>query len=530
MASKGFLGRLGLVRKGQVKVSQDVAPQIGSEASLELAQIIAHARQVNQNRKDRLEDAQTMSQDSLIMSAAELYADDATMVDSIRNHAVWVEGDDKKLVDELNDWLVNVVKIDENLWTWAYDIVLWGEVYLKTYYSELKDSKPFLVTRYFEKEPDISKISHIFSMGKEQGYLYSEEEDAPTLFSPRDYIHFYSRKSTAEEDIEIEKIGADGEPVSRKYRVAYGTSLFESAREAHKVMNMIELMLLSARLTRSPAFRLVQMEVGNASAKEAQNILAEVRKAFKYSERMNVNSKDYSSVNSPVPVNDFIFATMRGGKGQITVSDVGGSFDVKDIMDVEHFRNKLYAALKVPKIYLGVDEALPGGIGDTSLTRIDARYARSVKRLQEVLKSGVTDLVKFYMSIKGLKGEVEISMANVATAEDQQSLTDLSMKLDAANSLKDFADSLEGVSNHEKRAIYKYIFDDVLKIPGLFTLPDSFGEDPDAEDTDRPAPRSFGGPPSRSDLTPPPEPMDEPDVSPEPMDVDNEMTPPPEEP
>ena len=103
----------------------------------------------------------------------------------------------------------------------------------------------------------------------------------------------------------------------------------------------------------------------------------------------------YKSINNPAPLGQFVYVPTREGKGEITVSPVTQDVNIKDIVDIEYFRNKLFAALKIPKAYLGQEQDLPGGIGDSSLTRLDIRYSRTIKRIKSIISQGIKELCLF---------------------------------------------------------------------------------------------------------------------------------------
>ena len=83
------------------------------------------------------------------------------------------------------------------------------------------------------------------------------------------------------------------------------------------------------------------------------------------------------------------------------------------------FDERYFGALKVPKQFLGQADEMPGGIGDTTLTQLDIRYARTVKRCQRIIKSGLKDLIYWFCSIHNiLPPTFSIEMPRIITAED----------------------------------------------------------------------------------------------------------------
>ena len=50
--------------------------------------------------------------------------------------------------------------------------------------------------------------------------------------------------------------------------------------------------------------------------------------------------------------------------------------------DVEYLRDKLFAALKIPKAFLGYDEHIDG---KATLAAEDIRFARTIERIQRIV-------------------------------------------------------------------------------------------------------------------------------------------------
>ena len=132
----------------------------------------------------------------------------------------------------------------------------------------------------------------------------------------------------------------------------------------------------------------------------------------------------YSSTLTQVPLADSIFIPMHGETGAIKVDTVGGDVNLKDAIDLDYFRDKLHSALRIPAPYLSYTETLPGGIGDSSLTRMDIRYSRTITRIQSILAEGLRDICVRYL---------ELTIGERALAE----LPDFKIKFTSINSAED---------------------------------------------------------------------------------------------
>lgn len=208
------------------------------------------------------------------------------------------------------------------------------------------------------------------------------------------------------------------------YKISKGDSFLKNARVAWQVLSALEDILLLTRMTRSILYRIFSVEVANKGNKETMNILNSLKNKIKMDESVNVREKIYNSSLAQVPLGDSIFIPTRNGIGAIKVDTIGGDFNLRDAIDLDYFKDKLFAALKIPRSFLGFEDDMPGSLGNTSLVRMDIRYARTVRGLQNILSSGIKDLLNIYLKYtrtdKVLQElpNIRVCMTSINTAED----------------------------------------------------------------------------------------------------------------
>lgn len=208
------------------------------------------------------------------------------------------------------------------------------------------------------------------------------------------------------------------------YKISKGDSFLKNARIAWQVLSALEDILLLTRMTRSILYRIFSVEVANKGNKETMNILNSLKNKIKMDESVNVREKIYNSSLAQVPLGDSIFIPTRNGIGAIKVDTIGGDFNLRDAIDLDYFKDKLFAALKIPRSFLGFEDDMPGSLGNTSLVRMDIRYARTVRGLQNILSSGIKDLLNIYLKYtrtdKVLQElpNIRVCMTSINTAED----------------------------------------------------------------------------------------------------------------
>lgn len=428
---------------------------------------ISKLKEIQPNRMQKIKDYERMMKDSLIQTAVDLMCDDATITDRDIGHVVWVNCDTTpEVADILNDWLWHTVKIDDKAWPLIRAIVANGEGYLKTYLSEPGIDKTIIFGAYTEIIRDVTKVMELMQYGKTKSYLV-ESDEGFKLYTPAEYIHFVNDSGMNRDEVTYDKLVND-EVKKEKYEYRYGTSFLEGAREAYKVIELIENMLLAARLSKSQFFRLFQVDVTGEGRQGVLRIMNEVKQSINSKEYINRNNDSYMAENVPVPIGGNIYIPTANGKGSITVQPVGGDVDVKEITDVEYFRNKLFAALKVPKAFMGFEEFLPGSLGNSALTRLDIRYARTIVRIQNIFRAGVRDLCNLYLdrtNLQQYKNDIDVVMARVSSAEDSDQRDDLQAKIQLGDSLISTMANFEGM--YDKVKLRDYIINNIFELKGF---------------------------------------------------------------
>lgn len=376
--------------------------------------ILTSLRELSSDRLSKIEDYREMLRDGVTLSAVELISEDASLIDDDIGLAAWVESSDNPdFAEMMTDFMRNKLRINDIIYPLAFNIVAFGECFLDTNYSNIEYRKEYNVGDYFTlAEPE--DVVHIYRYGVPLGYMYKPnnsknnavQSDSDKLLPERAYIHFISDRSNKEN-------------LTNDAYIQYGASFLEGARAYYKQRQLLDDLLILARLTRSSFYRLFSVDVGAASSQDTARMMRELKTAVSSKQSINVSTEVFSSRTSPILTGGNVYFPTRNGQGAVTVQEVGGEVNVSALADIDYFDDRYYGALKVPKQFLGQSDEMPGGIGDTTLTQLDIRYARTVKRCQRIIKSGLKDLVYWYCSIHNiLPPSFTVEMPRILTAED----------------------------------------------------------------------------------------------------------------
>lgn len=132
-----------------------------------------------------------------------------------------------------------------------------------------------------------------------------------------------------------------------------------------------------------------------------------------------------------------------------------------DIDDVQYIQNKLFAALKIPKSYLGYE----GDVGSkATLAQQDVRFARTIQRIQKIIVAELQKIAIVHLFILGYRGsdlvDFQIDMASSSTIAEQQKLELWRLRFEIAGSAQ------EGMLDRETvyREIFKFSDEKIEKI------------------------------------------------------------------
>ena len=306
-------------------------------------------------------------------SAIDIYADDATQVDALKNRTVWVDSPDQTVQTILEDLFHRRLRIDEEIWEMARTLVKYGNDY-----EELLVTGDGVVGLNFLPPPTMRRIE-----GR-RGELFGFVQDFKGRFgySPDEFKQLLTQrlaganqaheKYAALEDWEVAHLRLR----SKHRRSIYGYSVLESSRWIWKRLMLLEDAAMVYRLQRAPQRYAFYIDVGDLPPKEAFAFLHKVRQQYKKTKFYNPTTGKLDLKFNPLSQDDDFFVPVRKGVQQTKI-EVVGSPSWQHMEDIEYFKLKLYAAIKVPKVYLGSEAPRAKGVlcltGDTRVPLLDGR-------------------------------------------------------------------------------------------------------------------------------------------------------------
>jgi hypothetical protein len=128
-----------------------------------------------------------------------------------------------------------------------------------------------------------------------------------------------------------------------------------------------------------------------------------------------------------------VYIPVRGASGDTTKIDTLPGLQYDGITDVEYLRDKLFAALKIPKAFLGYDENTEG---KATLAAEDIRFARTIERIQRIILSELYKIAVVHLYTKGYEGDdlvnFELNLTTPSIIYDQERVALMKEKMDLA--------------------------------------------------------------------------------------------------
>ena len=140
-----------------------------------------------------------------------------------------------------------------------------------------------------------------------------------------------------------------------------------------------------------------------------------------------------------------VYLPVRGGQSGTEIDTLSGmSFDGID--DVNYLKERMFAALKVPKAFLGYEEGVDG---KATLAAQDVRFSRTIERLQRIFISELTKIAMVHLYSQGFENEemveFELSMTNPSNIAEQGKIRIMVYKNKSCRFYKEQSNDVRGM-------------------------------------------------------------------------------------
>ena len=369
------------------------------------------------------------------------------------------------------------MNVDKQIYKWVYSLCKYGDLYLRLYRqsdyddglfdNDNKAKKPLneaikikayskgdSYVNYVEMWANPAEVFELTKYGKSYAYIqadvsgntakdnilssfqYNFNKFDISIHSATDFVHaaLEDNASRTPEQVTILKGGKDGKDLT--YKVKRGQSLLYSVYKTWKELSLLENSLVLNRVTKSSIVRIIQVQVGDMPKESVGPHLQGIKAMIEQKAALSVG-KSMSEYTAPGPIENNIYVPVHGEDGTITTSEIGGNPDVKSIVDLDYWNDKLFGALRIPKQYFGRTGDGAGFDGGKSLSILSSRYAKMIKRIQNTVCQCLTDAINLLLLDRDLVSYINnfsIRMLPPTTQEEIDRRDNTSQKIQIANS------------------------------------------------------------------------------------------------
>lgn len=383
-------------------------------------------------------DYEAMDTDAIIASALDILADESTLKNSM-GEVLQIKSSDEALQKILYNLFYDVLNIEFNLWMWIRQMCKYGDFFLKLEIAEqfgVYNVIPYTAYNIIREEKINETNNHQvevkfkfdpdgLSGGGEYGGYFGGLQSSGGNTANNKAIYF--------DNYEI----AHFRLLSDVNYLPYGRSYVEPARKLFKQYVLAEDAMLVHRIVRAPEKRIFYINVGAIPPAEIENFMQKTISKMKRTPYIDQNTGDYNlKYNMQNMLEDF-YIPVRGNDASTKIETTPG-LNYDGITDVEYLRDKLFAALKVPKAFLGYDENTDG---KTTLAAEDIRFARTVERIQRIILSELYKIAVVHLYTQGYDGDdlvnFEINLTTPSIIYDQERVALMKEKMDLAQQMVD---------------------------------------------------------------------------------------------
>lgn len=370
-------------------------------------------------------DYDIMDQDAIVASALDIIADECTLKNDL-GEVLQIKSSDEDIQKILYNLFYDVLNIEFNLWSWTRQMCKYGDFFLKLEISEkfgVYNVIPYAAYHIqrqenFDPENPTRVVFNYnpdgFFGGNSSGYYYTPNQQNQNIIEFDNYEIAHFRL------------------LSDMNYLPYGRSYLEPGRKLFKQYMMMEDAMLIHRIARAPEKRIFYINVGSIPPNEVENFMQKTISTMKRTPLIDETTGEYNlKYNMQNLLEDF-YIPVRGND-QATKIDTTKGLDYDGIQDVEYLRDKLFAALKVPKAFLGYDENLQG---KATLAAEDIRFGRTIDRIQRIILSELYKIALVHLYSQGYRDEqmtnFELDLTTPSIIYDQEKIALMKEKVDLA--------------------------------------------------------------------------------------------------
>ena len=355
------------------------------------------------NRLSAYYDYESMEFTPEISASLDIYSEESTTM-SEKGEILTIFSDSKRIESILKDLFYNVLDINTNLQMWTRGMCKYGDdfVYLKI------DPEKGIIGCQQLPNIEIERIEGASSLTPNQSTRI-------TNTSPTRELRFaWKNKDIDLQAWEIAHFRILGD--DRK--LPYGTSMVDKIRRIWKQLLLAEDAMLIYRTSRAPERRVFKVFVGNMDDKDIDAYVQKIANKFKRQQVVDQKNGQVDMRYNQMAVDQDFFIPIRDAAQGNPIETLPGAQNLAEIADIEYIQKKMLAALRIPKAFLGFEDAVGDG---KNLSLMDIRFSRTINKIQKSLIQELNKIALIHLYLLGLEDELNnftLSLTNPSAQSD----------------------------------------------------------------------------------------------------------------
>ena len=372
----------------------------------------AQSMAYHQVRRELFRDYDAMDSDPIIGSALDIYADESTTKNEYGD-VLQIKSTNENVRDMLHNLFYDIMNIEFNLWPWIRNLVKYGDAFIAL---EIMPGKGII---------NVAPHS-IYNVERLEG----SDPNNPDYVKYKVEMDRFGKKEYEQYEM------AHFRMLSDTNFLPYGKSMVEGARRIWKQLSLMEDAMLIHRIMRAPEKRVFKIDIGNIPPQEVDNYMQKIINKMKKTPFVNKDTGDYNLKYNIQNLTEDFFLPVRGGDSGTSIDNLSG-LEYSAVEDIDYLKAKLFAALKIPKAFLGYEEDVNG---KATLAAQDVRFARTIERIQRTIVSELYKIAIVHLAGQGIDDSemtnFQLTLTNASTIYEQEKVNLWSEKVRLASDMK----------------------------------------------------------------------------------------------
>lgn len=328
------------------------------------------------NRLERYKDYDMMDEVGEVTLALDMYADESSLIDPERKHSILVRAKSMRVKRVIEDLLYNTLLMDRDIRPMIRYLCKYGDYPAELVPTRNRDG---IASLRFMNVYNFTRIQTKF--GDLVGFFYQDPTTmTPVFLHPWQVMH-----------LRLTSFETAYHP--------YGRSILDGGRKDFKRLRLMEDAALIYRITRAPEKRIFSIPVGNIPPQQVPQYIELIARQMKKHKFVDPATGTINERYSPLIQDDDFFLPKRADGTGPTVETLKGAENLDQIKDIEYFKKKMVAGLKIPFSRVGIGEQSEAD--GRSLASVSPEFAKAIQWIQREVTIGLKKVVIAHLAMRG---------------------------------------------------------------------------------------------------------------------------------